>query len=153
METKISPLVNYGHHPQTPFAKKEVMVSVVKYDLEKPSDKTVGDPSQIPNPTGYRMLIAPMRAEEKTEGGIYLTEERQAKETSASVVACVLKMGDDCYADKKKFPTGAWCKIGDWVLVPTYAGTRIEVHDMEFRIINDDTIHAVVDDPRGIARQ
>jgi chaperonin GroES len=108
--------------------------------------------SQLPEPTGYRMLVAPLKVDEKTEGGIYLPEERQAKEAVASVVACVLKQGTDCYTDLKKFPGGPWCKEGDWVILPSYAGTHILVQGMSFRIINDDTVHAVIDDPRGVTR-
>jgi co-chaperonin GroES (HSP10) len=61
-------------------------------------------------------------------------------------------MGDLCYKDENKFPTGAWCQEGDWVLFRAYSGSRIKIHGREFRLINDDTVEAVVDDPRGIYR-
>ena len=69
-----------------------------------------------------------------------------------AIVGFVLKMGDLAYADEKKFPTGPWCKQGDWVVFRAYSGTRIKIYGQEFRIINDDSVEAVVDDPRGIAR-
>jgi co-chaperonin GroES (HSP10) len=98
------------------------------------------------------MLVAPLEVDEKTEGGIILPDERRDAESAASVVACVIKQGSSAYKDIKKFPDGPWCENGDWVLIPSYAGTRILVQGMQFRIINDDTVHAVVEDPRGVSR-
>ena len=69
-----------------------------------------------------------------------------------TVCAYVLKMGDLCYKDKDKFPLGPWCKEGDWVIFRAYSGTRIRIHGREFRLINDDTVEAVVEDPRGVSR-
>jgi co-chaperonin GroES (HSP10) len=74
------------------------------------------------------------------------------KESLATVVGFVLKVGSLAYKDTNKFPDGPWCKEGDWVLFRAYSGTRIKIHGREFRIINDDTVEGVVDDPRGIAR-
>ena len=67
-------------------------------------------------------------------------------------VLFVLKVGPDAYKDTNKFPTGAWCEAGDFVIVRAYAGTRFKIYGKEFRLINDDQIEAVVDDPRGITR-
>ena len=107
---------------------------------------------QLPEPKGYRMLIMLPQMEEKTEGGVILPDEHRAREETATIVGFVLKMGDLCYQDPVKFPTGAWCKEGDWVLFRSYSGTRIKIHTAEFRIINDDTVEAVVQDPRGVKR-
>ena len=68
------------------------------------------------------------------------------------MVGFVIKMGPDCYRDKTRFPHGPWCKEGDFIIMRAYSGTRIKIHGKEFRIINDDTVEAVVDDPRGIHR-
>lgn len=125
--------------------------TVVQYKEEKP-EAPKGNPSQIPVPTGYRILVTPQQVEEKTANGLYIPEERQAEETAASIVFCVLDVGPTAYQDKKKFPDGPWCKKGDWVIMPAYTGSKIFVHGMEFRIVNDDSIQAVVDDPRGVAR-
>jgi chaperonin GroES len=109
-------------------------------------------PKQLPTPTGYRILVAPKEVEAKTATGIHLPDERVEKENDASIVFCIIELGPDAYADENKFPEGPWCKKGDWVILSSYAGTRFKVQGMEFRIINDDTVLAVVDDPRRIAR-
>jgi len=97
-------------------------------------------------------LIALPELEEKTDSGIYLPEQVREKESLATVCGFVLKMGTLAYQDSSKFPDGPWCKEGDWVLFRAYSGTRIKIHGKEFRLINDDTVEAVVEDPRGIAR-
>ena len=107
---------------------------------------------QLPEPTGYRILVAPMKVEEKTKGGIHLPDERRDKETDASIVFCVITTGPDAYKDQKKFPKGAWCKDGDWIILSSYAGTRFLIQGMEFRIINDTSVLAVVEDPRRVSR-
>jgi len=83
---------------------------------------------------------------------VYIPEERRSAEETASIVGFVIKMGDLCYQDESKFPTGPWCKEGDWVMFRAYSGTRFKVHSAEFRLINDDTVEAVVQDPRGVRR-
>ena len=108
--------------------------------------------NQLPEPKGYRILIALPEPDDKTEGGIYKTESILQTEEIATVVGFVLKMGEDCYDDKKKFPSGAWCKEGDWIVFRAFTGTRLKIHGKEFRIINDDNVEAVVEDPRGIER-
>ena len=108
--------------------------------------------TQLPKPQGYRILIALPEPEDKTSGGIYKTESVLQTEEIATVVGFVLKMGKDCYDDKKKFPSGAWCKEGDWIVFRAFTGTRLKIHGKEFRIINDDNVEAVVQDPRGIER-
>ena len=108
--------------------------------------------SQLPEPTGYKILIALPEAEEKTAGGILKAEETLRIEETASVTGFVMAMGSDCYKDESKFPTGPWCKEGDWVVMRAFSGTRISIHGKEFRLINDDTVEAVIDDPRGIQR-
>jgi len=108
--------------------------------------------SQLPVPTGYHILIGLPEIEEKTEGGILKAKSTLEIEEVASIVGFVIAMGPDCYKDEKRFPTGPWCKEGDFVLMRSYSGTRIKIHGKEFRLINDDTPEAVVQDPRGIKR-
>jgi len=108
--------------------------------------------SQLPEPIGYKILIALPEVDEKTEGGIIKAESTIRIEETASVTGFVLKMGPDCYKDYAKFPTGPWCSEGDWILMRAFSGTRINIHGKEFRLINDDTVEAVVNDPRGIQR-
>lgn len=109
-------------------------------------------PTQLPEPKGYRILCAVPDIEEKFDSGIIKADKTREVESVSTVVLFVLKMGDQCYKDEARFPTGPWCKEGDFVLVRAYAGTRFKVHGREFRIINDDTVEAVVDDPRGYSR-
>jgi co-chaperonin GroES (HSP10) len=106
----------------------------------------------LPEPKGYRLLCAVPHVEEEIEGGIIKADNTIRAEEQTTVVLFVVKMGDLCYADKERFPTGPWCKEGDFVLTRPYSGTRVVIHGREFRIINDDTVEAVVQDPRGIRR-
>ena len=106
----------------------------------------------LPVPQGYRILVACPEIEETTEGGIIIANELRAKESTASIFGYVIEMGDDAYGDLDKFPTGPYCKEGDWVIFRSYSGTRFKVKGQEFRLINDDTVEAIVEDPRGIER-
>ncbi len=108
--------------------------------------------TQLPEPTGYRILIAIPDKEEKTEGGILKAQETLHYEEVSSIVGFVMKMGPDCYKDETRFPTGPWCQVGDFVLFRAFSGTRIKIYGKELRIINDDNVEAVVDDPRGIEK-
>lgn len=108
--------------------------------------------SQLPEPKGYRILCAVPEAEDEYEGGILKAGDAKRIEENATVVLFVLKMGDLCYKEESKFPTGPWCKEGDFVLTRAYAGTRFKIHGREFRILNDDSIEGVVLDPRGYSR-
>ena len=107
---------------------------------------------QLPEPSGYHILIGIPESEEKTDGGILKARQTIEIEETATIVGFVLKLGPDCYQDKKRFPSGPWCKEGDFIIMRAYSGTRISIHGKEFRLINDDTVEAVVEDPRGIRR-
>ena len=103
-------------------------------------------------PQGYRILIALPEPDEKTDGGIIKAKSTIHSEEVGSIVGFVLDMGPDAYSDTKRFPSGPFCKKGDWIVMRAYSGTRFMVHDKEFRLINDDSVEAVVEDPRGIVR-
>ena len=90
--------------------------------------------------------------EEKTEGGVFIPDSLQQAESTASVVGWVIQMGDLAYQDQDKFPNGPYCKEGDFVIFRSYSGTRFKIEKQEFRLINDDTVEAVVEDPRGYTR-
>lgn len=107
---------------------------------------------QLPQPMGFKILLALPEPKEKTEGGIIKAEETKEIEELASPVGYVVALGPDCYKDTKRFPSGPWCKEGDWVILRPFSGTRIQCHGQEFRLVNDDTIEAVVEDPQGIGR-
>lgn len=108
--------------------------------------------TQLPEVKGYRILCAVPNVDEKYESGLIKAGATKHIEEHSTVVLFVIKLGDMAYADKDRFPTGPWCKEGDFVITRAYSGTRIKIHGKEFRIINDDTVEAVVDDPRGYER-
>ena len=108
--------------------------------------------SQLPVPKGWKVLIAMPKADEKSKGGIIKASSTIQNEEVSNICGYVLKLGTECYKDTKRFPTGAWCKEGDWVIFRAYSGTRMKMYGQEFRLINDDTVEAVVDDPTGVVR-
>jgi len=123
-------------------------------DLSAILQKTVEERArQLPIPSGYRILCAIPEAEATFDSGIVKSDETMRNEEVLSTVLFVVSMGPDCYKDQTRFPNGAWCKQGDFVLVRPNAGTRLVIHDREFRLINDDSVEAVVQDPRGIRRK
>ena len=122
--------------------------NVTEIDIDQESQKS----TQMPEPSGYKILIALPDVDEATEGGIIKAEETRYAESVATIVGFVLKMGPDCYKDQKRFPSGPWCSEGDFILMRTYTGTRFRIHGKELRLINDDSVEAVIDDPRGYER-
>ena len=109
--------------------------------------------AQMPKPVGYRLLIAMPQIEETfNELGIVKAERTMYEEQLMTVTGVVLDMGEQAYADKERFPSGPWCKGGDFVVFRANSGTRIRVNGVEYRLMNDDSIEAVVADPRGITR-
>jgi len=138
---------------KTPEAVKEVENAYTE------ASKRVLDPSlldksfleRMPQPTGWRILILPYKGKGVTEGGIQLVKETVDRESLATVVSYVVKMGPMCYSDKNKFGDTPWCKKGDWVLIGRYAGARFKLgDDAECRIINDDEVIATIEDPDDI---
>jgi chaperonin GroES len=107
---------------------------------------------KLPQPAGYRVLIATLRVNEKTEGGVYMPDKIKDAEDTASILGLVLTVGPEAYRDPDRFPSGPYCKVGDFVIFRSYSGTRFKIGDQEFRLINDDTVEGVVDDPRGYKR-
>lgn len=108
---------------------------------------------QLPIPSGYRILCAIPEAEKEYDNGLLKADQTVRNDEILTTVLFVVEMGPDCYSDKERFPTGPWCEKGDFILVRPNAGTRLIIHDREFRIINDDSVEAVVQDPRGIKRK
>jgi co-chaperonin GroES (HSP10) len=109
--------------------------------------------TQLPKPSGYRILCAIPESEKEFDNGLAKADETMRNEETLTTVLFVVDLGPDCYVDKNKFPTGPWCQKGDFVLVRPHAGTRLVIHGREFRIINDDSVEGVVSDPRGIRRK
>jgi co-chaperonin GroES (HSP10) len=125
----------------------EIAIEPVE-DMEEEARKAM----QLPTPTGYRLLCALPEVEERTAGGIWKPDISKQYEELTTPVLFVLKMGLDAYQDATKFPSGPWCKVGDFILTRPHAGSRVKIHGKEFRIINDDAVESVVEDPRGISR-
>ena len=112
-----------------------------------PNEKVL---ERLPNPTGWRMLVLPYKGQGKTKGGVLLTDKHMEERTYTTVTALVLKMGPECYKNEERFPNGPWCKKGDWIIFGRYAGSRFGIEGGEVRILNDDEIIAVVNDPEDI---
>lgn len=109
--------------------------------------------AQIPKPVGYHILVAMPKVEETFgDSGLVKSATTIHHESIMSMVGLVLDMGEQAYADKDRFPTGAWCQVGDYVMFRSNSGTRFKVAGQEYRIMNDDSIEAVVQDPKGITK-
>jgi co-chaperonin GroES (HSP10) len=109
--------------------------------------------TQLPKPSGYRILCAVPDVEREFDSGLVKSDETIRMEETLTTVLFVVDLGPDCYKDPTRFPTGPWCTKGDFVLVRPYSGSRLVIHGKEFRLINDDSVEGVVQDPRGIRRK
>jgi len=107
---------------------------------------------QVPDPVTYHILCVLPEVDEEYESGLVKAGQTIHYEELLSPVLFVVKMGPDAFKDEKRFPSGPSCKVGDFVLVRPNTGTRIKIHGKEFRVVNDDSVEAVVQDPRGISR-
>ena len=109
--------------------------------------------AQLPNPVGYRILVALPDISDYYDGSTLLkTDSEKHREYITSIMGVVIDMGGDAYKDKERYPDGPWCKVGDYVMFRMNTGTRFKVNGKEFRLMNDDSVEAVVNDPRGVAR-
>ena len=129
--------------------------TILATDAPAPDATAEEKARQLPDPTGWKILCAVPDVEERYAGttlDLVKPTDILRQEEHATTVLFVLKVGPDAYKDTTKVPTGAWCKEGDFVLVRTYSGTRVKIFGKEFRLINDDQVDAVVQDPRGITR-
>ena len=122
------------------------MYSAEKIELDEETTR------KLPEPKGYKLLIAIPKLEEKTQGGVIIPDKLKGLEQTASIVGLVIALGDAAYKDAEKFPDGPYCKEGDFVIFRSYSGTRFKLRGEEFRLINDDTVEAVVYDPREYTR-
>ena len=127
----------------------EILIGADATPLPETAEKKA---KQMPEPSGFHILCMVPEVEDAFDSGIIKSDITVYAEERLTTVLFVMKLGPDAYKDLTKFPTGAWCKEGDFVLVRPNSGSRLKIHGREFRIINDDTVEGVVDDPRGIAR-
>jgi co-chaperonin GroES (HSP10) len=107
---------------------------------------------QVPDPSTYHLLCILPEANEAYDSGIIKAGNTMNYEELLSPVLFVAKIGPDAFKDEKRFPSGPSCKIGDFIIVRPNSGTRFKIHGREMRVINDDSIEAVVQDPRGLTR-
>ena len=105
---------------------------------------------ELPIPSGWRLLVLPFTPKEKTKGGIIIAQESLDKARIATNCGYVVKMGPMAYGDKEKFPTGPWCKQGDWVIFARYAGSRLPIEGGEVRLLNDDEVLGTIKDPESV---
>ena len=105
---------------------------------------------QLPEPSGWRLLVLPFTPKEKTKGGILIAQESLEKLRIATNCGYVLKVGPLAYYDKEKYPTGPWCKKGDWVIFARYAGSRLPIEGGEVRLLNDDEVLGTINNPESV---
>jgi co-chaperonin GroES (HSP10) len=121
---------------------------------EKPDENATDEEkaTQLPDPAGYKLLCIVPDVSENYEGSsLVKPSDYMRREEQTTTTLFVVKVGPDAYKDATKFPNGPWCKAGDFVMVRTYTGTRFKMYGKEMRLINDDQIEGVVQDPRGIS--
>ena len=123
-----------------------------KYKEEEPlNPKNIkNQESQLPVPSGWRLLVLPFTPREKTKGGILIAQESLDKLRVATNCGYVLSMGPLAYQDKEKYPTGPWCKKGDWVVFARYAASLIRFEGGEVRLLNDDEVLGTIGDPESV---
>ena len=125
----------------------------IKAKFDNPKEAAKPDKKELdklPKPVGWRILVLPFKAKDKTKGGILLTDKTMEESQLTATVAMVLAVGDDAYQDKEKFPTGPWCKEGEFIVYGRYAGSRFQTKFGEHRILNDDEIIARIKKPEDI---
>jgi co-chaperonin GroES (HSP10) len=129
-------------NPSLPVKAEKEVAEITELEVEQ----------QLPKPVGYRLLIALPRVEEQYESGLLKADSTKHAERVLSMMGAVIDMGEQAYADKDRFPNGPWCKVGDFVMFRPNSGTRFKANGQEYRLLNDDSIEAVVADPRGVTR-
>ena len=121
--------------------------------VEMPDESATNEEKaqQLPEPVGYKLLCVVPDVSDTIDGtNLVKSSDAMRREEQTTTVLFVVKIGPDAYKDSAKFPNGAWCKAGDFVMTRTYTGTRFKMYGKEMRLINDDQIEGVVQDPRGI---
>ncbi len=116
----------------------------------EPKKEVTTDSTKLPQPTGWRILVLPFKMDEKTKGGLLMTESVLERQQVGSQCGLVLAMGPQCYNDKERYPNGPWCKVNEWVVFARYAGSRIQIEGGEVRLLNEDEVLATVTDPQDI---
>ena len=137
-----------SHALEDKYKADEKIKRAAEHEAEQAPTKT--NLEKLPNPTGWRLLVMPFKVKEETKGGIIIAQETLDRARVSTQVGYVLKMGDLCYQDKDRYPTGPWCEEKDWVIFARYAGSRMEIDGGEIRMLNDDEILGTISDPGDI---
>ena len=146
MSQKEQSSISTGQNPKIITPNKE-LVGIKK---SEPKKEVTNQKDKLPHPTGWRLLVLPFKMNETTKGGVIMNESTLERQQVASQCGNVLAMGSECYKDKERYPTGPWCKVGDWVVFARYAGSRINIEGGEVRLLNEDEILATVKDPEDL---
>jgi len=140
------PKINLGLEDK--YKEEDKIVEPTKEPLNPENIKSVVD--ELPTPSGWRLLVLPFTPKEKTSGGIIIAQESLDRLRIATNCGYVLKIGPLAYHDKERYPTGPWCKKGDWVIFARYAGSRLPIEGGEVRILNDDEVLGTIPDPESV---
>ena len=150
-ETKQTSLNSDNEIPKNNTGLLDKYKSQPKQEVKRLDENNIGSMlDQLPEPSGWRMLVLPFTPKEKTKGGIIFSQESLDKARISTNCGYVIKMGPLAYGDKEKFPTGPWCKKGDWVIFARYAGSRLPIEGGEVRLLNDDEVLGTVKDPESV---
>ena len=106
--------------------------------------------NELPEPSGWRILVLPFTPPTKSKGGLIYSQETLDKARIATTCGYVLKMGSLCYTEEKFNTSGPWCKKGDWVIFARYAGSRLPIEGGEVRILNDDEVIGTIKNPESV---
>ncbi len=137
-----------SHALEDKYNAEEDAKKIADHEAKKAPEET--NLERLPNPTGWRLLVMPFQVKEETKGGIIIAQETLDRARVATQVGYVLKMGDLCYQDKDRYPTGPWCKEKDWVVFARYAGSRMEIEGGEIRMLNDDEVLGTIENPEDV---
>ena len=145
LSTSEIPKINLGLENKY---NEENKVEAAKEPLNPDNIKPVVD--ELPQPSGWRILVLPFTPKDKTKGGLIISQESLDRLRIATNCGYVLKIGPQAYHDKERYPTGPWCKKGDWVIFARYAGSRLPIEGGEVRILNDDEVLGTIPDPESV---
>ena len=150
-KTTSSQLQDSTDVPKTRLALEEKYKDIGVKATKDVDETNVGDiKDQLPNPSGWRLLVLPFTPKEKSKGGILIAQETLDRLRIAVNCGYVIKMGPLAYKDEEKFASGPWCKEGDWVIFARYAGSRLPIEGGEVRILNDDEVLGTIKDPEAV---
>ena len=111
--------------------------------VEEPAD------DYLPRAVGYKLVvIVEERPETYDDSVIVKPESERTREQHMMQVGRLVDVGPDAWADKAKFPSGPWAKIGDYVLLDRYGGVKFRLGNNIVRIVNDDAVDGTVANPR-----